>query len=185
MTIRVRGLPPALRNDPSGVATFDADSGADFVWTPIAGATQASDGSLLLHSTSHSAGLLSVTLASSRAFARHGYLVRTTARVPPSGGGEMLLDVKVANVRFEVPPGSRRAGPLRLSRLDDPHWMPMQHGTTGLILTRDAPVTVLLGAGQYELRDPIAPERRQHLEVPGSEVVVITAELATGQAGRP
>ena len=169
-----------------GIATFDATSGAEFTWTPLSAGT-AQNGDLLVEVTMFGKGERCVTLATERVFARHGYLVRTSFRIAPPGGAdpEVTLDAAVSAVRFELPPKSRRAGPLRIARLDDSQWLPMDLGTTGLSLTAEGPVTQLLGAGAYELRDPIAPDRVQRFDVPAPGPVVIDPTLTVVTADRP
>ena len=171
-----------------GLAMFDAVSGGSFAWKPLAGASEALDGSLLVRAHTHGPGDHFVTLAVSRESARHGYLARTRFRPTPESGRdlpEVTLDATLTLVRFQLPTGSLRAGPLRIARLEDPHWLSMEHGTTGLIVTPNEPANVLLGAGTYELRDPITPEHCQRLVVPGPNPVMINSSLTVVQDDRP
>lgn len=186
VVIHLHSLPAASRTATMGVATFDATNGSGFVWTPLTAANEQADGSLLLRATVHDTSEQSVTFATDRAFARHGYLARSRF-VPDRRSGEVAvsLDATTNLIRFELPPTATRAGPLRIVRLDDPTWMPMEHGTTGLSVTSSGPTTVLFGAGEYELQDPLVPERTQRFVVPASGPVVLSPSLTVARAGRP
>ncbi|HEX6813723.1 MAG TPA: hypothetical protein VF384_19035 [Planctomycetota bacterium] len=187
LAIRVRNVPRALLGETTGVATFLAETGADFVWLPLAEATAAPDGSLIATSKARAGDKIVVTLATSRAFARHGYLARAIADVangPAGSNAEIPLDVAATTVRLQLPPTARRAGPLQLTRVDDPHWLPMT-GSNGVSLAGEAPLELLLGAGQYELSDPFAPARSQRFEAPASQPVVLSESLTVLRAGRP
>jgi hypothetical protein len=181
--IRVRNLPEALRTGSSGVATFVASTGAGFTWMPLAEATSAADGDLVVHARVHTGEQCIVTLATARAFAQHGYLARTQLGGGAEATGEVALDVAVSTIRFELPANARRAGPFRLVRVDDPQWLPMHHGSTGISLAQGA-VSVLLGAGQYELCDPIAPGTRQRFDVPAPGPIVLSDSLSGVRADR-
>jgi len=91
----------------------------------------------------------------------------------------------VSPTRFELPSGRGRAGPLRLVRVDDPQWLPMEHGTTGVLLADTESVTLLLGAGTYELQDPIARDKTQRFDVPAKDAVVISSTLTVAPIDRP
>ena len=185
LTIHVPDLPTALRAlDGAGIATFDARTGADFRWLPLAGGVQAPDGGFTWLATTRVRGELVVALAAAPERARHGYLARTTF----AAAGEALaveLPVVTATVQLALPPGSLGAGPLRLARVDDPAWLPNAHGATGVSLVPDATVELLLGAGTYELLDPIDPSQSQRFTVPGADTVVLTAALTRAPADRP
>ncbi len=186
LRIVMKGIAPSLRTADSGVACFDATSGAGFVWTPVSEAAER-DGSLELDVTVHGSNAQNVTVASKREFARHGYLAlaRWDPRSSSAGSTEVVLDATAQNVSFALPPSAQRAGPLRILRLDDPQWLPMELASTGLYLTRGATTTMLLGSGVYELGCPIDPERRQRFEVPADGAVVLTPALSLVPADRP
>lgn len=186
IAIRVRALAKEQRTPAMGVATFDATTGAGFVWTPLADASEA-DGDLLIRTAANGTGERCATLATAREFARHGYLARSRFVLPAGAGSavDVVLDATMGTARFELPRGSVRAGPLRLVRTDDPHWLPMENGATGVSLTAPDPTTLLLGAGVYELQDPIAPESRQRFEVPAKDPIVLSASLTLVRADRP
>ncbi|HEX5051556.1 MAG TPA: hypothetical protein VFZ65_07290 [Planctomycetota bacterium] len=180
IVVHVSDLPPSLRNESAGVATFAADTGADFVWTPLASATEAADGSLGLTSWAQGTGETVVTLATSRTTARHAYLARTTIRPgqrSSSNPADVDLRATISNVRFVLPEGADRAGPFRLVRVDDAQWLPMHHTATGITILAKEPQSVLLGAGSYELCDPLADDRRQRFDVPRSEPVLVKASM--------
>jgi hypothetical protein len=187
VAIRVRNVPEALRGAATGLAVM-AETGADFDWIPLAETTATPDGSLIANSKSHAGDKLSVTLAASQAFARHGYLARSVAQVKREPGGaiaEIQFDVNVTRVRLQLPPAARRAGPLQLRRVDDPQWLPIHCAQNGITLVGDSPQELLLGAGQYELSDPLDPTRRQRFEVPAKGPILLIDSLAVLRAGRP
>jgi len=186
VAIRVRNLPKELLGAETGLAVM-AETGADFDWVPLAETTAAPDGALIATSKSHAGDKLSVTLATSRAFARHGYLARSIARVKrePAGAiAEIPFDVDVATVRLQLPPTARRAGPLQLRRVDDPQWLPIHCAPNGITLVGDSPQDLLLGAGQYELSDPLDQAHRQRFEAPSRDPIVLIESLAVLRAGR-
>jgi len=184
VAIRVRGLPAALRTPDMGIATFDAITGAGFAWTPLGDAANGTD-DVVVRAAAHGTCEQSVVLATQRAFARHGYLART--RFTPTRGtaGDVVLDSVVSATRFELPKGAARCGPLRLVRVDDPQWLPMENGTTGVVLTGTKPLMLLLGAGTYELQDPIDPTKSQRFDVPTNATVVVSPALTVAEADRP
>ncbi|MCK5940869.1 MAG: hypothetical protein KAI24_02770, partial [Planctomycetes bacterium] len=96
----------------------------------------------------------------------------------------VALDGAVHRVRFDLPTDLDQAGPLRLQRVDDRQWLPMLHATSGLRLRRGVDLTLTLGAGSYELQDPLAPERAQTFELPGTTAVTVTAALPPARDGR-
>jgi len=187
VAIRVRNLPEALHGAETGLAVM-AETGADFDWIPLAETTAAPDGSLIATSKSRAGDKISVTLATSRDFARHGYLAHSIAQVRREPGGaiaEIPFDVDVTTVRLQLPPTARRAGPLQLRRVDDPRWLPMHCGRNGITLVGDTPQDLLLGAGRYELSDPLDPSRRQPFEAPSRDPIIVIDSLAVLRAGRP
>ena len=191
VAIRVRKLPKELHGGETGLAVM-ADAGADFDWIPLAETTAVPDGSLIATSKSHSGDKLSVTLATSRAFARHGYVARSIVHVrrDPSGAiAEVPFDVDVTTVRLQLPPTARRAGPLQLRRVDDPQWLPLHCAPNGITLIGDSPLDLLVGAGRYELSDPLADPldrtRHQPFDAPARDPIVLIDSLAVLRAGRP
>ncbi|MBL9076870.1 MAG: hypothetical protein JNL08_05170 [Planctomycetes bacterium] len=169
----------------AGIATYDASTSADFTWTPLAGAAVV-DGSVAVTVRTHARGALLVALAAAPAWARHGYLVRTRIDVPADATTYAVeLPVATAAVQLTLPAGATHAGPLRLVRCDDPQWLPTLHAATGLVLERDRPTTLVLGAGSYELVDPIDAARRQRFEVPAAAAVELSPTLAAARADRP
>lgn len=188
LPVHVANAPEPLRAN-GGVATFHRVTGGDFRWHALADADAADDGSLLIHADAVIGSALTVTFAASRAHARHGYLARVdvdVARHADSGtAAPIALDGSVHRVRFDLPESVDRAGPLRLQRIDDRQWLPMLHSTAGLTLARGTELELELGKGDYELQDPLAPERAQQFAVPGSDSITIAPELAPARDGQP
>lgn len=187
VVIRLRNVPRTLPGTETGLAVT-TETGADFAWIPLAETTAAPDGSLIATSKLHAGDKLVVTLACSRAFARHGYLARSVAQVSrgPAGAlAEIPFDLDVTTVRLQLPPAARRAGPLQLRRVDDPQWLPLHCCGNGITLVGDSPLDLLLGAGQYDLSDPLDPTRRQRFVAPSKDPIVVNDSLAVLRAGRP
>ena len=91
----------------------------------------------------------------------------------------------VHRVRFDLPEGTEKAGPLLLQRVDDREWLPMEAAPAGLKLQRGARTSLLLGAGRYELQDPLAPTAAQVFEVPApAGAVTLSRSLARAPDGR-
>lgn len=187
VTVDLHAPPLAFLGAEAGVATFQAETGADFVWTPLQGATPIANGGLRIQSAALATGDLMVTLATHRRYARHGYIVRL--RVPAATltakSEPVQLTVVAEMVELLLPTGSEQAGPLQLRRTEDPQWLPMQQASTGLVLTTGVQTKVLLGAGTYELASPLAGAKAQSFVVPGSEAVIVRKDLAQARAGRP
>jgi hypothetical protein len=72
-----------------------------------------------------------------------------------------------------------------LSRCDDPHWLPSSHAATGIDLRGDRPTAIVLGAGDYELVDPIDVTRRQRFAAPATEEIRLNPDLAGARGDRP
>lgn len=185
--VLVRGVDPAWRTPDMGVALFAAETGADFVWQPLAGAAPAADGSLLVECTTGAMGDVVVTLASERRFARHGYLAKLQTRPVVASRDRsqpMELAVRAAAVTFAAPELPYHVGPLRLARRDDPDWLPPLPTATGLAFDGATRHTLLLGAGDYELRDPLS-DRAQQFSTPATTNVAINGIWAAARADRP
>lgn len=187
LTITVRDVPAALRAEACGVATFQADSGSEFAWVPLATATTLADGSLQLQSRANAGGDVVVTLATARRFARHGYLARHQVAVPAGdvAATPVELLVRTDMVRLTLSDPAITPVPLRLARTDDPQWLPMELGSGSINVPRGGELRLLLGAGNYELRDPLAPERQLQFAVPGTPEIDISALLAPAKGERP
>ncbi len=188
LVVRLTGIVDALRANGFGVATYDAQTGADFAWTPIEAAVADADGTMTLSASTHVRGELMVSFAAAPAFARHGYLARVTVAADQAPAATVLhvdLPVVIGEVRFALPAGVERAGPLRLSRCDDPHWLPSSHAATGIDLRGDRPTAIVLGAGDYELVDPIDVTRRQRFAAPATEEIRLNPDLAGARGDRP
>lgn len=189
LTVIVTGVPASLREQ-IGVATFASVTGADFVWTPLRDGTLTADGSVTVRSAVPSREDLDITLASAAEHARHAYFARAHPPIAArrgDGATAVRLEATLATVTFELndsPVGQACRGPWRLVRLDDEKWLPQQLLSTGLYLTGESPTTLLLGSGTYQLQDPLLPARQQEFTVPGTNRVVLNAELAMPRAGR-
>jgi hypothetical protein len=187
IAITLRDLPATLATTTAGVATFQADTGADFVWTPLSTATASANGALLLESRAFAAGDLVVTLASARSFARHGYLARTRLALPPATDAEVAVELRLrlGRVRLRLPDTDLTPVPLRLVRTDDPEWLPMEFQGGSVQVPRGGELQLLLGAGSYEVRDPLAPTRSLRFEVPDATEVDVSAVLEPAKGDRP
>jgi hypothetical protein len=189
--VRVTGLPPSRRTGSMGIGVFATAPGADLAWAPLSAAAEQPDGSLLVPVEVPLRGEVTVTLAADRFGARHGYFARTTATI--AAGSDVELGAGLAAVAFRLPGGAVRAGPLTLLRADDPRWLPPGQLTIGLQIEGDEPLVVLLGAGDYELRDPLDAARRQRFAVAGPAAgsaapqpveIEISESLLPARAGR-
>ncbi len=183
----VAGLPEDLRAR-IGLGTFASTTGAGFAWTPLAGGTVAGDGAVTVVATVPAQWDLEITVAEQPEFARFAYLARSVVaasdlrRAAPI---DVRLSVAVATVTFALtePPLDRASlGPWRLTRTDDPRWLPMQLPSTGMFLSGDGSTTLVLGGGRYELRDPVDPRRAVAFRVPDDTRVPISSELTTARA---
>ncbi|MBX3462069.1 MAG: hypothetical protein KF830_02785 [Planctomycetes bacterium] len=187
-TVRLHGFALEALGPAAGIATYDAHTGADFAWTPLSAGMPLDDDAWSLPSATLVRGDLVVALASAPGLARHGYVARTIVAGDRGAAGQALVvDLRggITTVRFELPASAQRAGPLRLVRCDDPQWLPTFHAATGIELQAGQPTALALGAGDYELIDPIAPERRQRFQVPASGPVVLSPTLAGARGNRP
>ncbi len=188
VVVHIPAMPAGLSEAAAGIATYDARTGADFAWVPLTAATTMPDGSLTLQSTTRVRGELEVAFASAPEWARHSYLarVRVDARASANSGQiDVELPVVASVAALRLPDGIQRAGPLRLSRCDDPQWLPTVHSATGIEVLRGKPTYVWLGAGCYELLDPIDATRRQRFDIPSGGPIEITATLTAAPADHP
>ncbi|MFN3241738.1 MAG: hypothetical protein ACE37K_09525 [Planctomycetota bacterium] len=185
--VHISDLPESLRNGTAGVATYHTDTGGDFRWYPLDEAIPGQRGGLLITAQAPQGTRLTVTFSARREHARRGYLDRHEFEVDATDTGAtpiVELDGAVHAVRFDLPTDVDQAGPLRLQRVDDRQWLPMLHSTAGLKLRSGTELTLQLGSGAYELQDPLAPERAQRFEVPGTPAVTVTAALPPARDGR-
>lgn len=180
--IRLEGTSDAQVAAGAGVASFHAETGGDFRWFPLAQTTTAADGAFELATAARSGTALTITFAASRAQARHGYIARVQAEAGATNAATLRADVY--RVRFDLPEGTEKAGPLLLQRVDDRQWLPMSHSTAGLRLRKGAQLHLELGPGDYELLDPLSPGRAQAFSVPDAEVVVVSAALTPAAGDR-
>lgn len=187
LQVVVPPLPAWLGEQPAGVAIYRADTGAEFQWLPLATAEHNAAGAAVVRAHAKRNQRLSITLAAAPGYARHGYLERREASVPPDAHEPMRIqfDAAIAVVRLDLPADAERAGPLRLQRCDDPEWLPMLHDRPGLTLQRGTTTTLLLGRGAYRLCDALDPLRCQQFEVSGDTAVVLSPDLLRARGDRP
>lgn len=187
LPIQVVDAPRDLREGTGGVATFDEVGGGEFRWYPLDEAIDGQDGSLLVTAEAELGARLSITFAATSDQARHGYLSRRDLLIEsPDGRSAPLVSVRgdVHTVRFDLPTDAERAEPLRVRRADDPQWLPMLHGTSGMNLKRGSNTELLLGPGDYVLQDPLEPTRSQSFQVPGTSAVTLSRDLAPTRSAR-
>jgi hypothetical protein len=186
--IHVHNVPTMQDSSSAGVATFHTLTGGEFRWLPLSEAMRGQDNSLLVTADAQLGTRLTVTLATKREHARHGYIATQVLDVASENGiatPMVNLQGLVHDVQFNLPTNVERAGPMRLQRVDDRQWLPMRHDTSGLTLRRGKVTSLKLGAGTYELQDPLLPERRQQFTVPETMTVEVSATLLPARDDRP
>ncbi|MCA8965663.1 MAG: hypothetical protein H6838_12105 [Planctomycetes bacterium] len=187
LTVVVTGIDENRRAQ-LGVATFASVTGADFAWTPLTAGSVGEDGAITLHCVTPARVDIEITLSSAAQHARHAYYARqqlTAAARRDGASPTVTLAATIEEVIFELPEsplGQACRGPWRLLRIDDPRWLPQQLASTGIYLSGETPSMLSLGAGRYQLQDPLDPTRLQEFAVPGSPRVVLSAELAAPRA---
>lgn len=183
LRVEVRDIAAALRTPNAGVAVFLAATGGDFRWRPLSVSERRDDGAAALSVRAPAGAEYCVTLASASDRARHGYLARRVVVVAP--GAIVRLSGALHDVRFDLPDGADQAGPLRLQRIDDRDWLPMQAAPSGLKLRSGTRTVLQLGAGSYELQDPLTPSAAQVFDVPAaSGAVMVSAALLRAPGDR-
>jgi hypothetical protein len=184
LEITVDGDGLALLGPDAGIATFQRQNGADFVWTPFPpDAAPTAMRKLVVQVQADQD--VAVTVASEARFAKHGYVCRTDVPVASLSSGQALqVALTMFKVELQLPPEQSFAGPLQIGRIADPDWMLMRE-SAGLVLRRGTRSELVLGAGDYELSAPLTKLPGQRFTVPSSGPIVITNELATARAGRP
>lgn len=183
LSVRLHGASTELPE--GGVAVYQAERGSDCHWTPLAEGTITDNGDRIFKLPAFARDDVYVTFAPMRAAARHGYFTRSRAQVPAEGGAkEVLLDASAWTVTFRLPPGIDRVGPIRLSRPDDPQWLPMAQVSTDFTLTDTEPLRVLLGSGNYEVSSPLQPSHQQAFAVPATRDLILQCVPATPPTGR-
>jgi hypothetical protein len=188
LTVRLAQLHPFLRGHDAGIAVFHAVTGSRFQWLPLRDAERDASGGFVVRTSAAPGTRMAVTLAVERRHARHGYLERREIEITGDAAAalvEVPLSGRIHAVRFDLPVGADHAGPLRLARADDPQWLPMLHGTSGLTLAIGTERMLRLGAGTYELRDPLDVERNQRFDVTADTVIVLLPELTRARGDRP
>jgi hypothetical protein len=183
LSIALQNVPPGLDPATAGVALFATDTGAEFQWLPLSACR---DGAVLEAATTV-VGSLTATLATDRGHARHGYLAQKTQTFARAHrqGETLILDAASQTVRFELANTAHRAGPLALRRVDDPNWQASTAAPTGLQCRGKEAVEVLLGAGVYELADPIDAALVQRFTVPSPAPITIREGLSRPATGHP
>lgn len=188
-----------LVGENAGIASYSKQTGGSFHWVPLSEGVPRLNGSIALsiRITSKDAVL---TLSTSEKHARHGYLVSRTVQPgelsprsietsrtfafrsakPPFfviALRPIVFDAVAANTTLELPEGVSHAGPLQLVRVGDLDWHPQVIAASGLFLDSER-ATILLGAGVYDLVDPIDATVRQRFRVPTAEAITIESRLA-------
>ena len=183
LAIALRNLPPALDRNLAGIALCAADTGAEFTWTPLA--ELGADG--VLSASTPIVGSVAITLARTRAQARHGYLQRAVHTFPLSRGPvePVPFDCATDTVQLVLANPQHAAGPLTLRRAGDPQWTASDAAPTGLTLRGKASAEVVLGFGDYELVDAVDPTRRLPFTVPTRGPVTVTAAVSRPAVDRP
>ncbi|MFO1077650.1 MAG: hypothetical protein U1E73_07975 [Planctomycetota bacterium] len=172
--IRLQAPPSALPN--GGVALTSAN-GTDSTWIPFA-SLPADDGGTVRFAWAGERAGGTVAIAASEAEARHAYL----ARFRHDSGSTMQIDFAAHTVALQSPATRGFVGPLRLVRTDDPGWLPLGLAAAGLFV--DTETRLLLGAGDYELVDPIDDTQRQRFSVPATEPIRLIPGFAPPAAPR-
>ncbi|MFY9344113.1 MAG: hypothetical protein WAT39_16605, partial [Planctomycetota bacterium] len=184
LEITVRGLPRALREGHGGVLVARTDGRHGELWLPWRGTGSATSDAVVLTAQLAEAGDHVFHLALSPESGAHGYLTRQTLACS-AATATVAIDAAVVEATFRLPAGAQRSALLLLARPDDPHWIPIGTLPSGLELTAGGARRLWLGAGAYELFDPLSPERRQSFTIPGDADLVLSANLAAPRAGRP
>lgn len=164
----------------TGIAVFLPVTGALFDWQPLP-ADRGADTDTIDLAIQAPAREVLLTLAPSAACARHSYFAQTTADFTKSERATFTLEL--ATVEFSTQDVDH-TGPLQLRRLGHPEWHPSGAAAAGLRLTRNA-TPLLLGAGDYELVDPVRPKIRQAFTVPTAAPIVLDADLALPRGRKP
>lgn len=182
ITVDGSGLP--LLGPNAGVATFQRENGAEFVWTPFP--REASGAPTRQLTVQVSAGKsLVVTVASEARFAHHGYATKAILEAESLARGRALqLSLTTHRVELLLPQNQATAGPLQLTQVADPDWLPMQR-SAGIVLHQGHRTELALGAGDYQLSAPLTQIPAQRFTVPAAAPIVLTNALAAARAGRP
>lgn len=182
--IAVDGSGLALLGPNAGVATFQRENGAEFVWTPFPPETNAASTRQLTVQVSAGKSVV-VTVAAEARFARHGYATKADIEAE-SLVGERPVQLSLTTHRVELllPQNQPTAGPLQLAQIADPDWLPMQ-SSTGIVLQQGRRTELALGAGDYQLSAPLTQIPAQRFTVPAAAPIVLTNALAAARAGRP
>ncbi|MEC7725382.1 MAG: hypothetical protein VYD05_07710 [Planctomycetota bacterium] len=180
-------LSGAAASERAGLATFHTLTGGDFRWHPLRESSVRADGTRAYEITARCGTPLTLSYAAERAHARHGYIDRVTRDALAAPGGpanSVTMSAATYPVSLRLAEGLERTDPLRLRRVDDQQWLPMQQATSGIELRPGTPAKLQLGAGTYELQAPLAPDQRQTFTVPGAETVDVTLGSAPAQSDR-
>lgn len=184
----LRGVPRQRLGDRAGVAVFDPRTGIDFHWAPLLAATAGEDGAVELTVRAPEREVV-LALSTAREHAHHGYLASTIVRLPAPPEQAVEFDANVTATTFVLGGGRRRAGPLQLARVGDAEWLPLAAARNGLYVepgeAETGGTTILLGAGEYELVDPIDPAARQRFSVPAPGPITVEKHLARPRGRRP
>lgn len=182
--IRVRLRAPTAATPDAGIAVIESDGSVH--WQPLSVGARDGDDFLFEVSCHHpgTRNRCDAAFAPNRAAATHGYFTHTSHR-GPAPAVELQLDGKSHATVLRLPAGLDRTGPVRLSRTDDAAWVPMTPSGAALTLTQSQPLDLRLGAGEYEVSCPLAPDLRQVFRVPSDAPITLQCAPEGPRAGRP
>jgi hypothetical protein len=188
VAIQVENMTSSAQAQDAGVATFHTETGGDFQWLPLSATNADPDGAHRMQVDTAPGIPLTVTLSTSREYARHGYISRQIINLDQAAEATepiVKLNGCMHRVQINLPTNAERAGPLRLKRTDDPRWLPILNSSSGLTLQRGVETILQLAPGTYELQDPLASDRSQTFTVTDSTIVEVSPTLAPAEGGRP
>jgi len=180
IAITITNLPAGLDRHQAGLALFGSADGSDFRFHRLADLGE----DLLLQTQTLATGALRIVLAEDAEQARHSFLCRVDHEFArqPAGATPLALDATAQRLRFVVAGSDASYGPLLLRRRHEPDWHAPRAVAAGLRSHRDAPCELWLGAGEYELSDPLRPDRQQTFTVPGEGTVTLNPAFAPSPA---
>jgi hypothetical protein len=184
VTVVVRGLPPELRGDHTGVALAPTSAAGESIWLPLTAAVVTPAGDLELTTAVAVVGEHAATIATEPFAATNGWIARTTANITGSGA-RIELDASAVQVRFEPAAGVRHAGPFWLRRRGNAEWQAPGSAAAGIGVRDGLPCTLWLGHGDYELCDPLRTEPGFAFTTPATTTISLSVAPAAPRSDRP